>query len=243
MPEWFEDLPGSSGATEVAGTDVSAWQDHAFADDIRKLNFVPITTSEMLLVAQHLPLTVRKVQDHFNLYADLRQTKLKRAPFDANGNWAFGYKPIALRLLPFGVSAAGEIIRIADTNPTQDIPRESQEIATLFRFLKDVAAGSRRLSDRTKNLVQADILRASESDPEAGLYATEMKDFDAVSSLDLSPNTLFLLCVLGFSHKNYREESTIRSLVSDRRNIAAISRSEKPLDFGAFLDFGTSLKF
>ncbi len=101
--------PKTGKAALVALKERRDWRYVAPTDHrwVEALAWQPIALREMHLVAQYLPLGIRKVKDQWLLGVLLSRDLVTRQLVDASGRWQAGSLPIALRCFPFQATGTG----------------------------------------------------------------------------------------------------------------------------------------
>lgn len=101
--------PKSARATLVPLSERQGWHHHLPEDQrwIEALAWQPIALREMHLIAQYLPLAIRKIKDQWLLGVLLSRDHVARTLVDDAGRWQAGSLPIALRCFPFQATGTG----------------------------------------------------------------------------------------------------------------------------------------
>lgn len=153
MTEWFEQIAGVTGIEPIASEHLRRWPDAAFAAVLPQIRYVPIADSELQLAAHHLLLGVRQAAFGWEVVADLGDSALRRPVFSPAGDWLPGYRPMALRLLPFVVSSTDQILVLIGENETPQV-RTPQQMEAVQKHLMTLYAGRKRLAERAGRLME-----------------------------------------------------------------------------------------
>jgi hypothetical protein len=157
----FKDL------TEISATHWKAPETFGF---LGEFPHVPLSDTELLLSAHHLPIAILDAGSAPEVVAVLDPGLQRTRLLDARGRWLRGYLPIALRSLPFRLEdrpgpeprlqaapdlklmgTEGHAILRPDGRPT----RELKAVETLLATLQ---AGRQRLTAAAERLILADLL-------------------------------------------------------------------------------------
>ena len=123
------------------------------------LQFVPLCDSEIYVVSHRYPICVAQIGSRASVCAVVEGSHLDRPLIDSFGQWASGYKPIALRCAPFRLRAqptgnpledleiweAALLVAAADAGLQGAIPIRNEE-GKLSPELGTVYAGLRHVS-------------------------------------------------------------------------------------------------
>ncbi len=246
MRNWFEDLPGVSGADALTAALLQRWPDRAMDGRLQDLRFCPVVASELYQVARFLPVTVVAQPGGVMVMVDLRPDILRRPAFGADGSYQRSYRPMVSRLLPFVATRTGGILRLRDDTQLEEPQRPPELQRQIGQMLTAQAAGLRMLTAAADLLLAAGLLVEVEAgEGEAGEggggeyrpLPHGRKDEAARLAAGLPAQAdgflaLRLLAVLEFSDLHRQE---YRPAVSDAESLRVLSGRNEALRRQTFL--------
>jgi SapC len=158
----------------LANTAFKTWSEPAAYPPSARFPYISLSDSELLLSAHYMPIAIA-FPDGAPCVVALADPALSRqSAFDENGHWRAGYKPMALRCLPFRLAATltGDPLHdleIAVGWPETPGPMlkplrdsnglASKELHVVSDLLKRQHEGAVRLARASDRLLLADLLK------------------------------------------------------------------------------------
>lgn len=232
---------GTANAVPVRASTLKAWPNGPKPGAWAALHFCPIVLSELHVLAQHLPIVVIEGDEGPEIVLDLQRQTLVRSPLNADGLWELHYTPLALRLLPFHATSAGQQMRLTGLQMTAELPRSEVEQKKLKTLLAQYAQDRKRLSKMAQILRDAGYLippptRAPTADglplPEYQLNIKMAAQNDAIAG---GAVIFRLFVLLMFSQKN-------RVISPDATGFPFLNEATAKQDSTLGLDLGDFLK-
>lgn len=240
MLAWYQDMPIVTGLKDEPPDELfSAWPDGALAPWHHYLTRCPVEISEVMNVAQTLPLDIEKTDQGPQLLAILDAKRTRSKIFSESGAWVAGYKPRALRLLPFVATGSGHIAGLNCVNGPGDVSREKSIQGYTRRTLEDHVKRLKITNEHIQKLINRKFLEISDS----GKYKSGSRILDGVGSIKVEADELrilYFMTAIIFARRNFRESTD-----ADRFRI-----NGRPSFFGAegkdemrFLHHGSNISF
>lgn len=239
MKEWFHALDDAESATPIAFADVAAWQDRAYADSLPNLDHCPVGLSEAMAVSTTLPLSLMRRPEGWDLIANFAN----RTPFNSAGKWIYGYTPLALRLLPFHVDAAGRGFQI-DAPKGVDCPEQSQKARSIVAQMMQSYGDERKRASEAIELIMRSGWIAQPDDAFVPLLPGEnLKSFDDLSLTRADASAFQLFTIICFSQKNHRRKAPLFDVLRAPKILTTDTPETAGREFAKFLDFDPGISW
>jgi hypothetical protein len=239
MSEWFEQFGGIEDIVPIDAAHLSAWPDAAFASYLSGLRYVPLVESELHLASHHLPLSLRRAPLGWEVVADLRSARVRRAAFSPSGEWQAGYKPLAIRMLPFVTSSTRQIFRLLG-GEQPDIARNRMQMEAVQKHLITMYNGRKLVEQRAETLLAQGWLQRPAGDDIASLVPL-VGSFSELAISSANWHAAELLMILAFSERHLIGQAPLRSMVLQKRRDTPETTVLRNVP--DFLDWGHSLRF
>lgn len=239
MEAWYSPLVGVGPLKPVEPDSVSNWPDRAFSQSLNQLSICPLIFSEAMVLSHRLPLSARNGPKGYELFAQVGA----RQCFSEANEWRGGYKPLALRLLPFHAESDGQVFQIGMDKEIASPEQPETARQLVAQMLKAYGAGRKKASILVEQIFAEGLIAEPDEIGAPLLPGPGISSFSDIVFSASSAESFTLFVTIAFSQRNHRRRAPLFELVRGQSRYAAHKPDTSIENFASFLDFGSALAF